>query len=447
MIPQILSTLSMSTTLAVVGLAAGVVVGLQPGVATLPHVLEAALVLAAVGLMVIAAGRLRRSALPAGCVYTARKGTKESAIADFKGVFTELTRELVAENAPYTLPKRLDAYLSRLMEYNVPKGKLTRGLTVINAVKEISAAGGKLADEQYRRAAVLGWCVEWLQAFFLVADDIMDESETRRGQPCWYKLDDVKMNAINDGIILEAQIYQILKRYFGSEPLYVPLLELFHEVTLQTALGQFLDLTTADPHKVDFSRFSLDVYKQIGPQPPAGPMFAPNLAPPTDPSPARCPRAVVYKTAFYSFYLPVALGMRLAGITDPTLYVQARAICVEMGEMFQVQDDYLDCYGDPQVTGKVGTDIRDNKCSWLINTALPIASDKQRNVLEANYAKKSDGAERAVRTVYDELDIVGKFRAYEDAANARVLEMIAQVHGMPTTIFTMLLAKIYKRNK
>mgnify|MGYP002832406965 FL=1 len=169
------------------------------------------------------------------------------------------------------------------MEYNVPKGKLTRGLTVINAVKEISAAGGKLADEQYRRAAVLGWCVEWLQAFFLVADDIMDESETRRGQPCWYKLDDVKMNAINDGIILEAQIYQILKRYFGSEPLYVPLLELFHEVTLQTALGQFLDLTTADPHKVDFSRFSLDVYKQIGPQPPAGPMFAPNLAPPNRP--------------------------------------------------------------------------------------------------------------------------------------------------------------------
>ena len=53
---------------------------------------------------------------------------------------------------------------------------------------------------------------------------------------------------------------------------------------------------------------------------------------------------------------------------------------------------------------------------------------------------------RAGDTFY-EFDIVGKFRAYEDAANARVLEMIAQVHGMPTTIFTMLLAKIYKRNK
>ena len=35
----------------------------------------------------------------------------------------------------------------------------------------------------------------------------------------------------------------------------------------------------------------------------------------------------------------------------------------------------------------------------------------------------------------------------DEKGNARVLEMIAQVHGMPTTIFTMLLAKIYKRNK
>ena len=49
----------------------------------------------------------------------------------------------------------------------------------------------------------------------------------------------------------------------------------------------------------------------------------------------------------------------------------------------------------------------------------------------------------------DDVDILADRQpdAYEDAANARVLEMIAQVHGMPTTIFTMLLAKIYKRNK
>ena len=202
---------------------------------------------------------------------------------DFLVVFNALTEEVLQDVDQYSLPPRTREYMKRMATYNVPKGKLTRGLTVISALKEIKYGGKPLPPAEYQRAATLGWCIEWLQAMFLVMDDIMDESETRRGQICWYLQPDVKMNAINDGIILEAQIYQILKRYFGSEPLYVPLLELFHEVTLQTALGQFLDLTTADPHKVDFSRFSLDVYKQIGPQPPAGPMFAPNLAPPNRP--------------------------------------------------------------------------------------------------------------------------------------------------------------------
>lgn len=51
------------------------------------------------------------------------------------------------------------------------------------------------------------------------------------------------------GILLEMHIYSILRRHFREDPLYVPLMELFHEVTLQTAVGQLLDLTTADPDK------------------------------------------------------------------------------------------------------------------------------------------------------------------------------------------------------
>lgn len=47
-----------------------------------------------------------------------------------------------------------------------------------------------------------------------------------------------------------------------------------------------------------------------------------------------------------------------------------------------VQDDFLDCFGDPAVTGKVGTDIEENKCSWLVVQALNKASPEQRQILQ-----------------------------------------------------------------
>ena len=49
-----------------------------------------------------------------------------------------------------------------------------------------------------------------------------------------------------------------------------------------------------------------------------------------------------------------------------------------------LQDDFLDCFGDPKVTGKVGTDIEDNKCSWLVVQALAKANTEQRTLLEVS---------------------------------------------------------------
>lgn len=97
-----------------------------------------------------------------------------------------------------------------------------------------------------------------LQAFFLVSDDIMDQSHTRRGQPCWFRKDKVGLIAVNDSFILESCIYLLLKKHFKATSCYVDLIELFHEVSFQTELGQLLDLLTAPEDDIDLNRFSPD---------------------------------------------------------------------------------------------------------------------------------------------------------------------------------------------
>ena len=95
---------------------------------------------------------------------------------------------------------------------------------------QVLVPADKLSAYEVERANVLGWCIEWLQACFLVADDVMDASVTRRGQPCWYKLDGVAMIAVNDAFLLRSALFVFLKKYFSGEAYYVRLIEMFNEV-------------------------------------------------------------------------------------------------------------------------------------------------------------------------------------------------------------------------
>jgi len=331
------------------------------------------------------------------------------------------------------MPEESIEYYRRSMDYNVPGGKLNRGLSVVDSVAILK--GRELTESEYFKAAVLGWSVEWLQAYFLVSDDIMDASITRRGQACWYRVEGVGLMAVNDALILEGAIFQMIRKHFRHEPFYVDLIDLMHEVSYQTEMGQLVDLITAPEDRVDLSKFNLDRHKTI----------------------------VLYKTAIYSFYLPVALALLLCGFpvekkneSDPEYYKIALNILLPLGEYFQIQDDYLDFAGTPEQIGKIGTDIMDNKCSWCINTTLAHANPTQRAILDANYGRKDSEAEARVKEIFREVGVDGYYAEYEAQAYKRINALIDAVPEVRSpcgeavlrrAVFRTFLEKIYKRTK
>ncbi|TFK23353.1 farnesyldiphosphatesynthetase [Coprinopsis marcescibilis] len=400
---------------------------------------------------------------------TMSSSDKASRRARFEQAWVAIRDELLENFAGENMPEEAIEWYKANLDYNVPGGKLNRGISVCDTVEILK--GAPLTEEEYKRAAVLGWSIELLQGFFLVSDDIMDSSITRRGQPCWYRVPKIGMIAINDSFMLEAPIYWLIKKYFRRESYYADLVDLFHETTYQTEMGQLVDLITAPEDHVDLTKFSLERHRLI----------------------------VIYKTAFYSFYLPVACAMMISGIPFPTdtpprfslvgtsltgvnnfggkeinekrndPYSIALSILIPLGEYFQVQDDFLDYSAPPEVLGKIGTDIVDNKCSWVINTALALASSSTsistgptaklteerkaelRKVLDESYGQKNKDAEERVKGVYRELGIPWHYKNYEETVVGELRRRIGLVDesatGLKREVFESFLGKIYGRSK
>ncbi|XP_016076871.1 PREDICTED: farnesyl pyrophosphate synthase isoform X1 [Miniopterus natalensis] len=338
---------------------------------------------------------------------------------NFMQHFSQIIKVLTEDDTGYPDAGDAIARLKEVLEYNVIGGKHQRGMTVLTTFQDL-VEPAKQDAESLQRAMIVGWCVELLQAFFLVADDIMDSSLTRRGQICWYKKPGVGLNAVNDVLLLEACIFRLLKLYCREQPYYLNLMELFLQISYQTEIGQTLDLITGPQGNVDLGRFTEKRYKSI----------------------------VKYKTAFYSFYLPVAAAMYMAGIDGEKEHTNAKKILLEIGELFQIQDDYLDLFGDPSVTGKIGTDIQDNKCSWLVVQCLQRASPEQRQILQENYGQKDAEKVARVKALYEELNLQAVFLQYEEESYRHLLDLIERYSSpLPPAIFLRLAHKIYKRKK
>ena len=247
--------------------------------------------------------------------------------------------------------KRVREYYSDCLDYNIVGGKLARAQTVCEALRFCSSSQLNSDSAQFKAALIFGWTVEILQAFFLIEDDVMDKGETRRGQPCWYKCPGVGVaNAINDGLLLEQVLYELVEFNEYTKQYALPAQRIIRNAATRTVVGQHLD-THPPTFPLEFTR---DQWLSV----------------------------VRFKTAFYTFVLPCELGILVSGRSFSTQDLTGlRSICLLIGELFQAQDDILDCFADPSVIGKIGRDIEEGKCTWLWYTAMNVASPDLRQRL------------------------------------------------------------------
>ena len=262
-------------------------------------------------------------------------------------------------------------------------------------------------------ACVCGWAIEFLQAHYLIEDDIMDSSTTRRGNPCWYKHPGVTTQcAINDGLIVLAWGTTMLLTFLSDHPALATILRHFHKVNQQTCIGQFYDVTSmfdsaklnphqAQPTTTDYNEFTLAHYKRIA----------------------------KWKTAFYTYNLPMVLGLAVANQLHTVDIAVVESLACVVGEYFQVQDDFLDCFGDPAVIGKIGTDIEDVKCSWLAVTFLESASEEDIATFKANYGQHDTDKVAVIKELYSKAKLREKFEVYETEVCASVMQYLATLKG------------------
>lgn len=228
--------------------------------------------------------------------------------------------------------------------------------------------------------------IETYHNFTLLHDDLMDNADLRRGHPTVHR----RWNA-NTAILSGDTMLILAYRYMQQcDALHLPrVMSLFTETTLQIDEGQQYDIDFETRHDV-----TVDEYIEM----------------------IRLKTSVLLACA-----LKIGAIMADASDGDADLLYQYGE---HIGLAFQLQDDLLDVYGDPQVFGKaIGGDILSNKKTFLLITALQQASATQRAELDRwLQATSFDPQEKitAVTRLYDDIGVRQKceelIRSYYDAA-------------------------------
>jgi geranylgeranyl diphosphate synthase type I len=214
--------------------------------------------------------------------------------------------------------------------------------------------------------------LEIFHAAALVHDDIMDNSDTRRGQPAAHKrfeslhkkgvwtgqsVDFGKSAGLLLGDLLLGWSDELLEeglRDLGSRTSALSARLEFNRMRTEVTLGQYLDILEEQSWRSHAESELL----------------------------SRAHRVIVYKSAKYSVEAPLVIGARLGGGTEEQVSALS-AFGLPLGIAYQLRDDMLGVFGDPTVTGKPsGDDLREGKRTVLIALARTKLPTNARNLLD-----------------------------------------------------------------
>jgi len=218
-------------------------------------------------------------------------------------------------------------------------------------------------------AAAVG--IEVFHNFTLLHDDLMDKSPLRRGKETVYR----RWNE-NIAILSGDTMFAMAYRYFLKEwhPNMEAILKTFTETAIGVCDGQQYDMNFETQDDVAIAEYIMMI---------------------------RLKTAILLAGA-------MKIGALYANAPEKDIELLYKA-GISMGLAFQLQDDLLDAYGDVSVFGKqTGTDIKDNKKTYLYLSALKEGDKSQKETLQRLFKTTPENPDEKIRTVigiYDSLNI------------------------------------------
>jgi len=242
----------------------------------------------------------------------------------------------------------------------------------------LTLMAAEVFNTDYKIALPAAMAVEVFHNFSLVHDDIMDDAPLRRGKVTVHE----KWN-INTGILSGDAMLILAYQYFEQyEPaVFRDLAKLFSKTALEVCEGQQWDVDFEERNNVTIPEYL---------------------------------KMIEYKTAVL-----VAAAMKMGAIVAKTSEKEADLIYdfgLNLGLAFQLQDDYLDAFGDPKTFGKqVGGDIIVNKKTYLYLKALEFSSEEKAAQLQQLFGLQLEDNTAKIETAKAIFNESGASKATQEA--------------------------------